>query len=347
MSSELTTKPACKFILHSGTRKNQECGCPIVRNSRYCSRHFRKMNILSTNSLPADIILYLAGFLDMISLYQFSQSTNYTRHVFNNSYSEKIWNNAIKQITDTDYKNVPANTSPQRSLQLLANRGCEECGKSRIRKVYWPFAKRLCKSCLESLTISDYRLTREYNIPPEFWPTNHQNVQLWSKYYGSYNLKFYLISEVETRFGKTLKQIKDEKNAEIMRRYKLKNDLTTWAQKEYSNKSLISKCKSYSEILPRIMDGEIPSLEQILTKDFTSKLSEEYKKLKDEVRESSRQTRQKIKLYQEFMARLKDCKNYEDFSNLNRDVRNSGLPFRKIYAIEAEIWNRSKNIKGQ
>jgi hypothetical protein len=345
MSSELSPFHGCKFILRSGPRKNQECAAQIVRNSGYCSRHIRKVKILSFESLSADILLYLAGFMDMISVYQFSSSTNYTRHVFSHSYSDKIWKDSIGQITDPDYNNKPNDTSPQRALQLLANRGCEECGKSRIRKVYWPFAKRLCRRCLEKLTISDYRLKTEYNIPNKFWPTNHQHVHLWNKYVGTYDLRFYLIKDVEVNFGKTLKQIDTEKNEEMKRREKLAEELTKWARSRYSNKGQISRCRTYAEFLERIAEGEFSSLSQFLTDRFISEVEAEYKELRKLEKELARQRRQKTKLYQQFRVRLEECKTRNDYSELNNDLRQSELSFRQKYMIEAEIWSRSKNLR--
>lgn len=345
MSSELSPSHGCKFVLHSGPRKDRECEARIVRNSGYCSRHVRKIKILSFESLPSDILLYLAGFMDMISIYQFSLSTNYTRHVFSHSYSDRIWDEAIGQMTDPDYGHSPDDISPQRTLQLLANRGCEECGKSRIRKVYWPFAKRLCRRCLEKLTISDYRLTNEYNIPDKFWPDNHQHVHLWNKYHGSYDLRFYLIADVETKFGKTLKQIDTEKNDETNRREKLAEELAVWARQRYSNKGQISRCRTYVEFLERIAEGEFSSLSQFLTDRFISEVEAEYKELRKSEKELARQRRQKTKLYQQFRARLEECKTRNDYSDLNNDLRQSELSLRQKYMIEAEIWSRSKNSR--
>jgi hypothetical protein len=371
-SSSSETHETCKFVLLSGARKNLQCDGPIVRNSGYCSRHIRKIKILSIDSLPADLVLYLARFMDGVSMYQFSQSTNFMKHVFSNSYSDKIWKEKIDELDDEEYAEIKGKQAPpiqpspfafansikpeensqgargnevppQRVFQLMANRGCEECGKIRIRKIYWPFAKRLCRRCLQNMTISDYRLKTDYNIPSEFWPDNYQHVQLWNKYVGVYDLRFFLISEVEAKFGKTLKQIAQEKYDEQKRKNNLAFELTKWTRQTFSNKNRVMRCKKYSEGVKQIMEGNVSSLLEVLTKDFTSELSTEYQKLRKEEQESSRERRKLAKTYQEFFARLEKCSTYEDWRALNEDVQNSELSTKQRYMIEAEIWRRSRN----
>jgi hypothetical protein len=370
--SEASSSETCKFVLLSGARKNLQCDGSIVRNSGYCSRHIRKVKILSIDSLPADVILYLARFMDGVSMYQFSQSTNFTKHVFSNSYSDKIWKEKIDELDDEEYAEIKGKQAPplqpspfafansikpeensqgargnevpppKRVFQLMANRGCEECGKIRIRKIYWPFAKRLCRRCLQNMTISDYRLKTDYNIPSEFWPNNCQNVQLWNKYVGVYELRFFLISEVEAKFGKTLKQITQEKYDEYKRKNNLAFELTKWTRQTFSNKNRVTRCKTYSEAVKQIMGGNVSSLLEVLTKNFTSELSAEYQKLRKEEQESSRERRKLAKTYQEFFARLEKCSTYEDWKALGEDVRTSELSTKQIYMIEAEIWRRSR-----
>ena len=50
-------------------------------------------------------------------------------------------------------------------VSLILDRGCEKCLKPRIRKVAWRFGWRLCESCHQAHTISDYRLTKELHCP--------------------------------------------------------------------------------------------------------------------------------------------------------------------------------------
>lgn len=101
------------------------------------------------------------------------------------------------------------NVTARRALQLVTGTGCECCKCPRIRKVHWPFLQRMCRPCLETMTISDYRLEHDYLIKPFiFKGLPFVQSYLYSKYFGQYLVTFYLRdSVVKTYTEKTGKPV--------------------------------------------------------------------------------------------------------------------------------------------
>jgi len=87
--------------------------------------------------------------------------------------------------------------SSQRALQLVVGTGCENCNCKRIRKVSWPFFKRWCQPCVESLTVADYKLKDIYKI--EFWVYGNLPFilsEMYNRQHGAYTIKCYLTESV-------------------------------------------------------------------------------------------------------------------------------------------------------
>lgn len=100
-------------------------------------------------------------------------------------------------------------------VALYTDRGCEVCGKSRIRKVSVEFHWRLCESCTHASTISDYRLRTDFQCPSEVVQSlSHTQATLWNRYIGEYELNFYAKRDVEIRLAQhglpTLKQQEEQ-----------------------------------------------------------------------------------------------------------------------------------------
>ena len=109
---------------------------------------------------------------------------------------------------------APGNVAPRDVVRLTAANGCMHCGKSRIHKVYWPFLLRVCrKPCLESLTISDYRLRTDYKVSADVYRgLPHTFGELYAPRIGSYTLTFYLHAHVDrvlTSLGRLTLAVQD------------------------------------------------------------------------------------------------------------------------------------------
>jgi hypothetical protein len=335
-------KIGCKFTLLCGLNKGKPCNCSTVRNSGYCSRHMKMVKIPSINDLPSDIILYMTKFMDSISIYQFSLITPYVETVFSGTYSDKIWADTISKSGILQNYHVRKGLSPQRMLELVTNRGCEACGKSRIRKVYWPFGMRLCRECLEQLTISDYRLINNYNISKDKLRRLYNiKATLWNKYHGYYDLTFYLRSDVEQKLQKTLQEIYDEKraieNAETKRRHDLINEAANRLKSEYPNKTRLSRCKTYSDICREIMKGQYQSIDQIITNNFMLDLRSQYDRLFERDKETTKLYREKYKRFNELKLHFEECKTSSDYSELLHRVEQCEISSNSWYDLKNEI----------
>ena len=98
--------------------------------------------------------------------------------------------------------------SGRRALELVVATGCECCECPRTRKVYWPFFKRWCRTCLESKTMSDHRLKTDYMIPAAMLnELPYVTAVLFSPYFGQYELKFYLKESMIEIFRETTNQV--------------------------------------------------------------------------------------------------------------------------------------------
>lgn len=110
------------------------------------------------------------------------------------------------------------NLSYIQALSLVVETGCQICGAKRIRKVYWPFKRRICQSCLYANTVSDYVLKTEYGLVEEdIADYEFDEREMYSKPANLYyTLKFYWCTSVVNAFNikydakfQTVKSIKN------------------------------------------------------------------------------------------------------------------------------------------
>ena len=112
----------------------------------------------------------------------------------------------------------------QRALSLVAQSGCMICGATRFYKKYWRYSAgrgvRVCTSCRNSYTLSDFRLTHDFKLQHIACMTgkgdilvnvDHENASLYNSY-GNYSLRFYWIPDVLASMGLT----KSLRDAEMM-----------------------------------------------------------------------------------------------------------------------------------
>ena len=78
-------------------------------------------------------------------------------------------------------------------------KACSICEKTRGASDHKAFDIRACAECIEALTLSDYRLKKEWGLTSEILKNSnlrHSTKNLWSRHGGSYSLDFYLKDEV-------------------------------------------------------------------------------------------------------------------------------------------------------
>jgi hypothetical protein len=152
-----------------------------------------------------DLFYMMCGYLDPASLLALSRCKQaWTLNVLNRD-KVRLWEPAARSLlAQYDMEVDVPSRNYKATVALLSDRGCETCGKARIRKVVFEFGWRLCKACTHAATISDYRLTNEYpDVPHE--TMRHMltdlpctSADLWSRWYGDYTLNFYAVRMCNT-----------------------------------------------------------------------------------------------------------------------------------------------------
>ena len=86
----------------------------------------------------------------------------------------------------------PMAVSPRDKLRLAGFVGCLLCGAKAIRKVYWEFNTRCCKSCLIQHSIAEYYLKENYGLDPSsFQHLPNREVDLYRPHVRSFTMTTY------------------------------------------------------------------------------------------------------------------------------------------------------------
>jgi hypothetical protein len=101
---------------------------------------------------------------------------------------DKLARETYGAVTEVAVGRLPA----RRALSLVCLTGCELCRHARVRKANWTFGVRCCQMCIETNTISDYRL-RACGLTDEavLDALPHTHVNMYAPRVGSYSLRFY------------------------------------------------------------------------------------------------------------------------------------------------------------
>jgi len=318
---------SCQVILKTGKNKGSKCNNNTSKNTTYCNRHLKliKPTILSITSMCRDLICYLATFLEPEDLYYLSQINIYIRTILFHPLSTSIWNNATLLLIDEDmislneykmisYKNELSN---YQIIGTIFNKGCQKCGKCRIRKVYWEFRIRVCYNCLQDLTISDYWLTNTYKIDLNLLkdiPSIKKQFYNECKYIKFYNLTFYLIQDVEQKLNMSLETIKENLRLETLKRNNLVNIFDKLIYSEFGNKTIYKLCPLYLQTRKDILNGNIPNENIFTTNIFISTLTDEYNLIVEQKRKHNKEYYQKNKIQKHYT----DINNCIDVTKLKK-----------------------------
>ncbi|CAG8467891.1 8404_t:CDS:2 [Acaulospora morrowiae] len=79
----------------------------------------------------------------------------------NSTTTQEIWKNSRMQFMPQVQMPPPEQMDERQYVKLLFERGCQFCGKPRVRRVYWAFLARCCKSCLEERTMRLDQIRRD------------------------------------------------------------------------------------------------------------------------------------------------------------------------------------------
>lgn len=175
------------------------------------TQKIRRIANNKTDHFPScghDILLCIASFTIPCYLLVLTTTCRYWHKVLTTVRARKIWVQAW--LTHK----LQLEIEPQfarRALCLLIEKGCELCGKTKIRKVTWEFRRRICEQCLFAHTISNYRLEGHLIKIEELKSIPFMKKKLWNSRVGQYTLNFYWRPQVEKLLGASLDEIFEER----------------------------------------------------------------------------------------------------------------------------------------
>jgi hypothetical protein len=123
-------------------------------NNSYNSKSSSVMSIAMR--IPPEIFINICQYLppiDLISLARVCKQFHGYLCSTDSFTTKEIWKNS--RITFLPFVQMPPpeGMTELQYVKFISERGCQFCGKPRIRKIYWAFLVRCCKKCLEDRTI--------------------------------------------------------------------------------------------------------------------------------------------------------------------------------------------------
>ncbi|CAJ0640997.1 3272_t:CDS:2 [Entrophospora sp. SA101] len=107
-------------------------------------------------SIPPEIFINICQDLtpiDLITLSSVCKKFYWYLCSKNSITTQEIWKNSRKKFLPFAQLPPPQGMDERSYVRLLTERGCQFCGRSRVRRVYWAFKFRCCKNCLENRTM--------------------------------------------------------------------------------------------------------------------------------------------------------------------------------------------------
>lgn len=99
--------------------------------------------------IPLEIVQVIASFLnDPQELFKLYSSCKTYRTALA---GDHLWKNVRIRFDSARILDPPAGLSELKYALLLSSRKCSACGAKRS-KIYWTFLKRMCLTCLQSIT---------------------------------------------------------------------------------------------------------------------------------------------------------------------------------------------------
>lgn len=232
----------CEYIFKRGKNKNTKCG------KKNCKLHSAKLNapVLTLTELP-DLILnqIFNNFIEKsINLDMFTQL--YKKFILLEQTCKTLYQ-AIQDKYDTLYDKLKKycphicnfynhnkyldDLTKKKRLSLLLEIGCMRCGAARITKIHWPFPIRVCKPCLDQITISDYWFRTTYKDIVAAHPNWNHNLkyitrELYNRYARNYIERFYMKRDIDRAIGQPIFNSQLQSQQDLIKlRHDIANDL--------------------------------------------------------------------------------------------------------------------------
>ncbi|CAG8698382.1 13716_t:CDS:2 [Acaulospora morrowiae] len=149
-------------------------------------------------TFPPEVFINICKFLrprDLVSLsavckvfaqYLISSSSTTT---------QQIWKEARTLHLRFLQMDPPEGMDERQYIKLSVERGCQFCGKPRIRKIYWAFRTRMCSDCFSAKTESEITIVKDMKLPQDVL-LGLPSVQMHF-YLSNSTVNYYWFSQVE------------------------------------------------------------------------------------------------------------------------------------------------------
>ncbi|CAB4419135.1 unnamed protein product [Rhizophagus irregularis] len=91
--------------------------------------------------------------VDLLSLARVCKRFNGFLSAENSMTTQEIWKASREKFLQFLQIPPPNGMTERQYVRLVLERGCQFCGKTKIRKVYWEFLVRCCEDCLKARTL--------------------------------------------------------------------------------------------------------------------------------------------------------------------------------------------------
>ena len=230
------------------------------------------------NKLPISedvLVMKMFPYMDRFTLIKLKSTCKYFSSLIPDC---NIENRRFWRLTDSEVSNFELGGDTQnwnRQMYLLSTpkRGCEHCGKKRVRKIYWEYKIRMCKKCKINLTTSSFRLFK-LGLPRMYLTDlSYINYTLWRRFIGSYTLKFYLKKDIVPL---------------LVKHYKLDSNLTKFEEIEGLIKVKIDIIKQNKEQEKKLEAKRLKDEQKTIKVNMKRKQLEEWEKLDSSIKKEKR-----------------------------------------------------------
>ncbi|CAG8634222.1 27651_t:CDS:2 [Dentiscutata erythropus] len=134
------------------------------KNSREVRRKQKPVGICIFTTIPPEMFINICQYLppvDLLSLARVCKRFNGFLSTENSITTQEIWRASRAEYLPFLQMPPPDGMSERQYIRLVFERGCQFCGKGKIRKVYWEYNVRSCEQCLKARTIRQDEIQKQ------------------------------------------------------------------------------------------------------------------------------------------------------------------------------------------
>ncbi|KAF0348686.1 f-box domain contaning protein [Gigaspora margarita] len=134
------------------------------KNIREVKRKQKSVGICIFTTIPPEMFINICQYLppvDLLSLARVCKRFNGFLSTEHSITTQEIWRASRAEYLPFLQMPPPDGMSERQYIRLVFERGCQFCGKGKIRKVYWEYNVRSCEQCLKERTIRQDEIQKQ------------------------------------------------------------------------------------------------------------------------------------------------------------------------------------------